>query len=230
MDKENSTAIECIDSTDGRDRISEKLQILRNDLSKPFLKPLEVSDIAPYVDGMDDLSDEQKDALANRLFRYSGGVTYTSVLVCNGIERCPYRPDCPLEPNYPVGIRCPLERALADRWYDEYFKSLKVDPGNRTETGMLQTLVSIELQLMRANAELSYKGLQQPVYKTGQNGETFIEMKQNNLIATIQKLNDQKVSLFKSFAATRDGKNDRQTKDPSQILKEAFRKARGAKK
>ena len=105
MDKDKGTAIECIDSTDGRDRISEKLQILRNDLSKPYLKPLEVSDIAPYVDGMDDLSDEQKDALSNRLFRYSGGVTYTSVLVCNGIERCPYRPDCPLEPNYPVGDR-----------------------------------------------------------------------------------------------------------------------------
>ncbi len=225
MDKDMDN-IDAIEVLDDKERISEKLQLLRSNLAKPYVKPLDVSDIAPYVNSLDDLSEEQKEALSNRLFRYSGGVSYTSVLVCNGLERCPYKPECPLDPNYPVGRRCPLERALADRWYDEYFNNLKINPSNRSETGMLQTLITMELQLMRANAELSYKGLQQPTYKTGGDGNTFIEMKQNNLITTIQKLNDQKVNLLKSFAATRDGKNP-PTKDPTEILKAAFKKARG---
>lgn len=191
---------------------------------KPYAEVLSLGDIGGYIDGMEEFSDEEKAMLARRLEKFSGGSVYTSVLTCRGEERCPYSPECPFAPKYPEGQKCPVERALADKWFKEYMVSLAVDMSNRSEVSMLQTIVGIELHLMRANSELSYQGLQQKVYKSSGDDTTIIERKEHSLIATIGRLNDQKVKLIKAFNATREGSNAPAKKDPVTELQEAMKK------
>jgi len=196
---------------------------------KPYVDKLELWEIEGYIDGLEEFSDEEKTALAQRLEKFSGGSVYTAVLTCRGIERCPYAPECPFAPNYPEGRKCPVERALASKWFNEYRASLGVDMGNRSEVSMLHTMVGIELQLMRANAELSYQGMQQKVYKTSSDDSTIVERKEHSLLGTIGRLNDQKIKIIKAFNATREGSNAPPKKDPITELQQAMEKLNSKK-
>jgi hypothetical protein len=191
---------------------------------KPYVEVLSIDEVSEYIDDLDDFSDEEKVMISQRLEKFSGGSIYTSVVMCRGEERCSYSPECPFAPDYPEGKKCPVERALANKWFQEYMVSLGVDMSNRSEVSMLQTIVAIELHLMRANSELSYQGLQQKVYKSAGDDTTIIERKEHSLIATIGRLNDQKIKLIKAFNATREGSNAPSKKDPVMELQEAMKK------
>jgi hypothetical protein len=62
------------------------------------------------------------------------------------------------------------------------------------------------------------------VYKSAGDDTTIIERKEHSLIATIGRLNDQKIKLIKAFNATREGSNAPSKKDPVMELQEAMKK------
>lgn len=198
--------------------------IRRAEKVKPYADELHLWDIEEYIDDLDEFSEEEKLIMVKRLENFSGGSIYTGVMTCRGPEKCPYMPDCPFKPKFPEGKKCPVERALAVKWFGEYRASLGVDIGNRSEVSLLHAMISIELQIMRANALLSYEGMEQKVYKTSPDESMIVEHKEHSLLNTISKLNDQKIRIIKAFNATREGINAPAKKDPITELQKAMEK------
>lgn len=190
--------------------------------------PLEIRDVDPYID-LSGVDDETREKIQQRLRLLSRGISFTGVLNCKGHKACPYRDGCPFIGLEPKGEKCPMEMASLDRMFDAYFQSLGIDGQDAAEITQLQSLLDLELKIMRANAQLSEDGMEQSTYKQGQDGSTFVEKKQHHLLKTLETLHNQKMKMLKSFKATRESRDvERDVFDLSNRINE-LHKAQGQK-
>lgn len=174
-----------------------------------------VEDIASYLPEGKTLSltDEEKQRLDVSLKRMSRGLMYTGVTVCPkpGSEqygKCTFFGECPFSnADKPYGHKCPIEMAYVQKWFDEYVKQLDVDIHNKAEVSMIERLVMIDLEEAKAYAVLAREGFEQKKITKEEEGGMSIEKKLHNAVEYIDKLEKRKLSMLKSFAATRDNKN-----------------------
>ena len=193
--------------------IEKKIERIRKDAGASGV--IEVKDIGEYID-LSDLDEETKLKIQRRLNLLSRGISYTGVLTCRGAKNCVYGDQCPFKGMEPINEKCPFEMAYVDKLLSGYFKSLGIEFGDVAEMSQLQSLVDVELKIMRANAKLSAEGFEQNVYKQGADGSTFVEKKEHHILRTIDRLNELKIKLLKAFNATRDSrKQDNKVMDIS---------------
>ena len=131
--------------------------------------------------------------------------------ICKGKEKCPYRRDCPFE-TPPVDEQCALEVYYQQKWTNEYMNEYGVFPGERQLMSLIQSLVSIDIQLMRQNAHISQEGLEQYIYVEDENGKKKVDKKLHNLFALIDQLEKRRQQLLKQI------KEETQTKQAQQVF------------
>lgn len=82
---------------------------------------------------------------------------YASIpIICRG-SACPYACTCRLirEDLAPVGERCPVEIAAAQRLFQAYADELEIDPDSAVDLTLLRELVSLDIAILRCENRLA---------------------------------------------------------------------------
>lgn len=185
---------------------------MENQIQKIVSLPLDVEDVLKYVP--DRFNQDEKAAIQNAVLNMSSGVLFTFLLECKA-EKCVYGVSCPFysTKKFPKGEKCPMERALAEKWTREYMEQFDVSFRDRTDVTMIQTLVEIDVEIMRAKAELSSEGFKEVVVTETERSKTFSK-KLNELIIAVEKWHEKRMRILKALNATRESGMKKVT-DPS---------------
>lgn len=182
---------------------------------------ISVEDIASYLPEGKTLSltSQERQQFDVSLKRMSRGLMYTGVTTCpkpgsDQSGKCTFFAECPFSTSQkPYGMKCPIEMAYVQKWFDEYVKQLDVDMHNKTEVSMSERLAMIDLEESKAYSVLANEGFEQKKITKEEEGGVSIERKLHNAVEYIDKLEKRKLSILKSFAATRDNKNKNMQQD-----------------
>lgn len=104
------------------------------------------------------LSERARQALerANSIQLARHGFYASIPIICRG-PRCPYAATCQLlkEDLAPVGERCPLEIAAAQRLFQAYVDELKIDPDSAVDLTLVRELISLDIAILRCENKLA---------------------------------------------------------------------------
>jgi hypothetical protein len=104
------------------------------------------------------LSERARQALerANSIQLARHGFYASIPIICRG-ARCPYAATCQLlkEDLAPVGERCPLEIAAAQRLFQAYVDELKIDPDSAVDLTLVRELISLDIAILRCENKLA---------------------------------------------------------------------------
>ncbi len=194
-------------------------------------------EIVKYSDVLENRVDLEKysrkaqEEIQRRVYSMSAGELYTDILMCKGLQACPYQNDCPLllesEPseNYiKVGEKCILELSLAKEWAKQYSFEYRIAANSRTQTQLVSSLVQIDIEIMRCNAFLSKEGFEQEIVMQ-KAGNIEIQSKQlHNLLSLIENLHKRREKVVSKLSALTTEKTE--AFDPVKYV-EAIRKKMG---
>lgn len=185
---------------------------MENQIQKIVSLPLDVNEVLKFVP--DKFNQDEKAAIQNAVLNMSAGVLFTFLLECKA-EKCIYGASCPFysTKKFPKGEKCPMERALAEKWTREYMEQFDVSFKERTDVTMIQTLVETDIEIMRAKAELASEGFREVVVTETETSKTFSK-KLNDLVMAVEKWHEKRMRILKALNATRES-GAKKVSDPS---------------
>ena len=185
---------------------------MENQIQKIVTLPLDVKDVLKYVPG--DFNGDETVAIQNAVLNMSSGVLFTFLLECKG-KKCVYGSSFPFiqTERFPIGANFLMERALAEKWTKEYMEQFDVSFKDRTDVTMIQTLVEIDVEIMRAKAEISSDGFRELVVTETETSKTFSK-KLNDLVMAVEKWHEKRMRILKALSATRES-GQKKVNDPS---------------
>lgn len=151
-------------------------------------------------------------------------------MVCLG-KNCQFASQCPLSDNAPVGELCPFEVAAAEKWRQDYIKSLSIRTDDKIEMILLNELVEIDILMARANMIIAQEGfvMENIIGINEQTGEPMYRKEEHVALGVKRMLTQERSKILKAMVATRESKVKLMkdfSKDPSEYLSKLRERAR----
>jgi len=161
---------------------------------------------------MPDINETAKKVILAKIENMAAGELYTGILHCNGLKKCPYKTDCPFisyklpakdneedsssDDMLPVGQKCPMEITLAKKWYEAYLDEFTSNQQlTRSLNQLVVTLVSIDIEIMRANSMIADEGFEQNVITETETGVKY-DKKLHNVLFHIENLQKRREKII----------------------------------
>lgn len=132
-------------------------------------------------------------------------------LICKG-DRCPYTESCALL-EYdltPVGEPCPIETAMIELEYANYFDEFDLSNSSFTDNNLVSELINIDVMLARAKALISKE--QNPIIDVvsgvSESGEAYTHPEVSKTIELYERLEKRRESILQLMMATRKDKKN----------------------
>ncbi len=172
-------------------------------------------------------TDQKKDRIRAKTAYFKHGLTSVAPMICYGPKRCPFYHACPIpieidEPgpdsDYPINLSCPLEVEVISQKVVDYMESLKVDPTDPIEFGLVQELALLDnyrnrAALVMAGGDLKGGGRDllttEDVVTTWDadgNPITIQNIKMHPAVEIMDKHEKRRAKILDQFAATRQSK------------------------
>ena len=170
------------------------------------------------------LNEEQIKDLDNNKDILARGDISTIQMMCRGKEKCPYGESCPFQNSAPpIGKPCPLEAMYQEQWLEDYIKAYGLDPGKKSHIALVQAIVTTDIELMRARAQLQYEGFEEHIYiEEEDEGKRRVrhEKKLHNLVELIDRLEKRKLQYLRELNRfAEENRIDAQVLDPQNLIK-----------
>jgi hypothetical protein len=192
---------------------------------------MEIISYSEIINGdkrLEKLNKTQRAQLEKKAKRLSYGELYTTVMECKGIDKCPYGKRCPYylddESLLPIGEDCLLEAKNSAEWFEQYIDEYNVDRYKRSEIQLVINLVSIDVEISRAKAQMAREGMEQLEVTETEKGKTFSK-KLHNLDRYVSERYVQRSKVIDLLDKKKSGGSG--VKDPSEYIKEIMARKGG---
>lgn len=172
------------------------------------------------------ISDEGRRAIAmaTSLRRMKHGIYAQIPIICHGDE-CPYSEVCTLHQldKDPKKEQCPIEIAMMEDLIEKYFTELEIKEKDIIDASMVRNLISLDIQLMRANKKAAVKSdvVENVAIGVSEDGNPIYQPQISKAYEVQDILLRRRQKILKMLNATREAKSKDESlegMDPSSII------------